>query len=159
MQEGSVVCKTTCACLHVTATRARPLRLIATASRKEREWQDRCVNYHSDGGNDAVPAPSVFCSFPERRGGTEVEPQRQGQAGGGRREQGTFLSYWVAADWSLPLSPSGGACGIRVPSDPTVCPILSGDELWLIPIWVSPAALIEPPQHARLTQGLSCSDG
>lgn len=135
------------------------MRLIAIASRKEREWQDRCVNYHSDGGNDAVPAPSVFCSFPERRGGTEVEPRRQGQTGGGWREQGTFFSYGVAADWSLPPSPSGGVCGIRVPGDPTVCPILSGDELWLIPIWVSPAALIEPPQHARLTQGLSCSDG
>lgn len=61
-----------------------------------------------------------------------------------KREQGSFLSYWVAADWSLPLSPSGGACGVRVPGDPNVCPILSGDELWLIPIWVSPAALMEP---------------
>lgn len=88
-----------------------------------------------------------------------MEPRRQGQTGGGWREQGTFFSYGVAADWSLPPSPSGGVCGIRVPGDPTVCPILSGDELWLIPIWVSPAALIEPPQHARLTQGLSCSDG
>lgn len=26
-----------------------------------------------------------------------------------------FLSYWVVAEWCLPLSPSGGARGIRLP--------------------------------------------
>lgn len=92
---------------------------MAIASKKEREWQDRCVNYHSDGGNDAVPAPSVFCSFPERRGGTEVEPQRQGQTGGGWREQGTFLSYRVAADWSLPSH----HLEVRVVSESLVTPL------------------------------------
>lgn len=88
--------------------RAWLVRLIAVASRKERKWQDRCVNYQSDGGNDAVPAPSVFCS--ERRGEMEVLQW-------GRRLQRAdfFLSYWVVADWSLPLSPSGGALGIRLP--------------------------------------------
>lgn len=57
-------------------------RLIATApQKKERIRQDRCVNYHCDGGNDAVPAPSVFSLFPQwREGGMEVEQ-------GGRSEE------------------------------------------------------------------------
>lgn len=65
-----------------------------------------------------------------------MEPQRQGQTGGGGREQGYLL---VTGQQLIGLCPRHHleVRVVSVPGDPSVCPILSGDELWLIPIWVS----------------------
>lgn len=77
-------------------------RLIATANKKkERIWQDRCVNYHSDGGNDAVPAPSVFSPYTEKREGWRWDREEGVRRKRWQQRAEDLLSYWAAADWSL----------------------------------------------------------
>lgn len=115
---------TTCTALHVSAAQTRSGEIDCNSYRKktERIWQDRCVNYHSDGGNDAVPAPSVFFPFPERREGWRWNTEEGGQRYGGQ----DFI--FVVIGQRL-IGPSVTICRV-VQSQGTQWPCLSALFCW-----------------------------